>query len=312
MALKIRRDDDVVVISGKDRGKTGKVLRVDPKKDRVYVEGLNIIKRHQRPAQTPTGPTGRRRHREGRPDPHLQRHAHRSQGQEADARRHLRREDGRRNRVTRRSGIEARLTTMPTTAPPPPPASRAATSRRSAPRSSSASATPRSMQAPEDREGHAEHGPRRGQAGLQDARRRDGAARDDRRPEADDPPRPQVHRPVQGPRGHARRRRRDAAPRARLRVPRPPDHRSRSRVRDFRGLNPRSFDGRGNYAMGIREQIIFPEIDYDAVDQVRGLDVIITTSAQPPTRRPTRSRGAGHAVLPGGQPVHPEPSRRRA
>jgi large subunit ribosomal protein L5 len=51
------------------------------------------------------------------------------------------------------------------------------------------------------------------------------------------------------------------------------------RVRDFRGLNPKSFDGRGNYAMGIREQIIFPEIDYDEVDQTRGLDVIITTSA---------------------------------
>jgi large subunit ribosomal protein L24 len=49
MALKIRRDDDVVVISGKDRGKTGRVLRVDPKKSRVYVEGLNIIKRHERP-----------------------------------------------------------------------------------------------------------------------------------------------------------------------------------------------------------------------------------------------------------------------
>ena len=52
------------------------------------------------------------------------------------------------------------------------------------------------------------------------------------------------------------------------------------RLRDFRGLNPRSFDGRGNYSMGIREQIIFPEIDYDAIDQVRGLDVAITTSAQ--------------------------------
>jgi len=51
------------------------------------------------------------------------------------------------------------------------------------------------------------------------------------------------------------------------------------RIRDFRGLNPKSFDGRGNYAMGIREQIIFPEIDYDEVDQTRGLDVIITTSA---------------------------------
>jgi large subunit ribosomal protein L24 len=51
---KIRSDDEVVVISGKDRGKTGKVLRVDPKKDKVFVEGLNIIKRHQRP--TPTAP----------------------------------------------------------------------------------------------------------------------------------------------------------------------------------------------------------------------------------------------------------------
>jgi large subunit ribosomal protein L5 len=52
------------------------------------------------------------------------------------------------------------------------------------------------------------------------------------------------------------------------------------RIRDFRGLNPRSFDGRGNYSMGLREQIIFPEIDYDEVDQVRGLDVTITTTAQ--------------------------------
>ena len=52
------------------------------------------------------------------------------------------------------------------------------------------------------------------------------------------------------------------------------------RIRDFRGLNPRGFDGRGNYSMGVREQIIFPEIDYDAIDQVRGLDITITTSAR--------------------------------
>jgi large subunit ribosomal protein L5 len=51
------------------------------------------------------------------------------------------------------------------------------------------------------------------------------------------------------------------------------------RIRDFRGLNPRAFDGRGNYNMGVREQIIFPEIDYDSVDQVRGLDISITTTA---------------------------------
>jgi len=51
------------------------------------------------------------------------------------------------------------------------------------------------------------------------------------------------------------------------------------RIRDFRGLNPKSFDGRGNYSMGVREQIIFPEIDYDKVDKVRGLDITITTNA---------------------------------
>jgi large subunit ribosomal protein L5 len=51
------------------------------------------------------------------------------------------------------------------------------------------------------------------------------------------------------------------------------------RIRDFRGLSPRSFDGRGNYSMGVKEQIIFPEIDYDAIDQVRGMDITITTSA---------------------------------
>ncbi len=51
------------------------------------------------------------------------------------------------------------------------------------------------------------------------------------------------------------------------------------RVRDFRGLSPRSFDGKGNYAMGLREQIVFPEIDYDTVDQMRGMDIVVVTTA---------------------------------
>ncbi|MGJ8526597.1 50S ribosomal protein L5 [Halomonadaceae bacterium LMG 33818] len=51
------------------------------------------------------------------------------------------------------------------------------------------------------------------------------------------------------------------------------------RVRDFRGLNPKSFDGRGNYSMGVREQIIFPEIEYDKIDRIRGLDITVTTTA---------------------------------
>jgi len=52
------------------------------------------------------------------------------------------------------------------------------------------------------------------------------------------------------------------------------------RIRDFRGISPKSFDGRGNYSMGVKEQIIFPEIDYDKIDAVRGLDITITTSAK--------------------------------
>ncbi len=57
MPARIRTDDEVIVIGGKDRGKKGKVLRVDPKKEKVYVEGLNIVKRHQRPQQTASGQT---------------------------------------------------------------------------------------------------------------------------------------------------------------------------------------------------------------------------------------------------------------
>ena len=71
------------------------------------------------------------------------------------------------------------------------------------------------------------------------------------------------------------------------------------RIRDFRGLSPRSFDGRGNYSLGIREQIIFPEIDYDDVDEVRGLNISITTTAT--------SDDHGHALLRElGLPFRPE------
>jgi large subunit ribosomal protein L5 len=74
------------------------------------------------------------------------------------------------------------------------------------------------------------------------------------------------------------------------------------RIRDFRGLNARSFDGRGNYSMGVREQIIFPEIDYDAIDQVRGLDVTITTSAQTDEEAYFLLRELGMPFSPEGAP----------
>ena len=65
------------------------------------------------------------------------------------------------------------------------------------------------------------------------------------------------------------------------------------RIRDFRGLSPRSFDGRGNYSLGIREQIIFPEINYDDIQQIRGLDVAITTSAKTDDEALALLRGLG-------------------
>ena len=65
------------------------------------------------------------------------------------------------------------------------------------------------------------------------------------------------------------------------------------RIRDFRGLDPESFDGRGNYSLGLREQIIFPEIDYDSVNQIRGLDVAITTTAKTDEQAEALLRGLG-------------------
>jgi large subunit ribosomal protein L5 len=85
------------------------------------------------------------------------------------------------------------------------------------------------------------------------------------------------------------------------------------RIRDFRGLNARSFDGRGNYSMGVREQIIFPEIDYDSIDQVRGLDVTITTTATTDEEAYILLRELGMPFAPEGAPgSHEEPEEEAA
>ncbi len=78
------------------------------------------------------------------------------------------------------------------------------------------------------------------------------------------------------------------------------------RIRDFRGLNPRSFDGRGNYSMGVREQIIFPEIDYDEVDQIRGLDITITTTAKTDAEAFALLAALGMPFARDGRPGHYE------
>src|SRR4030095_1683895 len=74
------------------------------------------------------------------------------------------------------------------------------------------------------------------------------------------------------------------------------------RIRDFRGLSARSFDGRGNYSMGVREQIIFPEIDYDSIDEVRGLDVTVTTTAATDEEAYALLDGLGMPFSPEGRP----------
>ena len=80
------------------------------------------------------------------------------------------------------------------------------------------------------------------------------------------------------------------------------------RIRDFRGLNARSFDGRGNYSMGVKEQIIFPEIDYDAIDMVRGLDITITTSAQSDIEAYALLAALGMPFSPQGRPKGYDPA----
>ena len=80
------------------------------------------------------------------------------------------------------------------------------------------------------------------------------------------------------------------------------------RIRDFRGMNPRSFDGRGNYSMGVREQIIFPEIDYDSIDQTRGMDITITTSARNDLEAFTLLELLGFPFSPEGRPEGAEPA----
>ena len=106
MALKIRRDDEVVVIGGKDRGKSGRVIRVEPKRERVYVEGLNLVKRHQRPRQVRDAQraeaVGGVIEKEG--PIHISNVMLIDPKDKKPTRVGISREGGRRNRVTRRSG----------------------------------------------------------------------------------------------------------------------------------------------------------------------------------------------------------------
>jgi large subunit ribosomal protein L24 len=102
--MRIRRDDEVIVIAGKDKGKTGRVIRTDPKKDRVYVGGLNMVKRHQRP--NPARPNAQVGVIEKEGPIHVSNVAIVDPKDHKPTRIGIRREDGRRMRITKRSGAE--------------------------------------------------------------------------------------------------------------------------------------------------------------------------------------------------------------
>jgi large subunit ribosomal protein L5 len=250
--MKIRTDDEVIVISGKDKGKTGKVLRVDRAKGKVYVEGINMVKRHQRGSR-------------------LQRGDLRPEGPQADAHPHDAHRAGRahaRHQALRdRTGLDmARLK------------DRYSEEIRPALIERFGYSTP--MQAPRLIKVTLNMGV--GEA-KQDSKMLD-IAQEQLATIAGQ--KPNIRRAKKSVAAFKLREGMPVGLTVTLRDVRAYEFLDRlvsiaiPRIRDFRGLNPRSFDGRGNYSMGVREQVIFPEIDYDSVDQVRGLDVTLTTSAE--------------------------------
>ena len=133
---------------------------------------------------------------------------------------------------------------------------------------------------PEARQDHGEHGRGRSRGRPQGHGRGGGRSHQDHGPEAQALHVEEVDRVVQGSREPGDRHQGDVARRTHVGVLRSSGDDRDSRIRDFRGINPRSFDGRGNFSLGIKEQIIFPEIQYDQIDQLRGMDITITTTAK--------------------------------
>ena len=286
--MHIRRDDSVVVISGKEKGKTGRVIRTEPGRGRVFVEGLNIVKRHTRPRSvkdTQKAQSSGIIEKEGPID--VSNVMLLDPTDNKPTRVGMRAIDGgagsgTRSAPARRSSrpeMEA-ATATDTQKPAPPPRLRELyeseivgrltekfgySSRMEVPRlekitlnmgvGEAKTATPILEAATEQLATIAGQHPnvRTARKSIANFKLREGM-----------------------PVGVA----------VTLRGARMWEFLDRlvsiaiPRIRDFRGLNARAFDGRGNYSLGIREQLIFPEIDYDSIDQVRGLDVAITTSAQ--------------------------------
>ena len=281
MGLKIRKDDTVRIIAGKDKGRTGRVLRVDPGKDKVYVEGANIIKRHTRPRTLRD--TQRAQELGGIVEKEGPIHVSNVMLIDPDSGEPTRVGDQARGRPARARGQEVGQGDRLMEAVGPgqhPAAAQGALRAGDRARAPAALRYSSAMEVPRIEKITLNMGV--GEA-KQDSNMLDAAT--------------EQLATIAGQRPNVRRasksiaafKLRDGMPvgvSVTLRRARMWEFLDRlmsiaiPRIRDFRGLNPRSFDGRGNYSMGVREQIIFPEIDYDAIDQVRGLDVTITTSAQ--------------------------------
>jgi large subunit ribosomal protein L5 len=289
--MRIRTDDHVMVTSGKDKGKQGKVIRVDPKRRRVFVEGVNIVKRHQRPRSMSDAQTGQAGiiDKEGPIDVSnvILLDPTDNQPTRVGVRTG---DDGKRVRYSKRTDKTIDGPSGPmeaATQTPEKTESQAAPPARLRDRYqnevlpaliekfgySTPMSAPRLVKVTVN-------------MGIGEASRTSNVI-DDATGEL---------ATITGQRPSVRRARKSIAAfklregmpvgvAVTLRKARMWEFTDRQvsiaipRIRDFRGLNPRSFDGRGNYSLGIREQLIFPEIDYDSISDTRGLDITFATTA---------------------------------
>ncbi len=306
MAMKVKKGDVVQLLAGKDRGKQGRVVDARPRDGEVVVENLNLATRHQKPRPIRdtnrmggTQMSSRRNDLEADGASGRQRHGCVPDVQAADARRLH--HEGKQRRDRQDPRLQA-----PGLRPGDRPVSpKAAAAEAYMPRLkhrynteirgelASALAVSSVMQVPRVAKITLNMGV--GEAKT-DAKTLDAAIEE--------------LTTIAGQRAQVRRARKSVAQfkiregmpigaRVTLRGDRMWEFLDRlisialPRIRDFRGLNPGSFDGRGNYSLGIREQIIFPEIDYDSIKEIRGLDVAITTTAETDEQAEALLRGLG-------------------
>ena len=270
---KIRKGDKVVVLAGKDKGRTGEVLRGSAEgRHRAVVRGVNMVRRHQKQTQTQEGGI-------------ITKEApiHLSNLALADPKEASRPASVSRSRRTARRCASPSVREMSSMA-------EAAIRRRvskqglrrdhpqGAAGSSSATRTRCRSRARQDR---AQHGRRRSRRRFQEGRR---SLPSDLALIAGQ--KPVITHARKSIAGFKVRENMPIGAKVTLRKERMYEFLDRlvnialPRVRDFRGLNPKSFDGRGNYAMGIKEHIVFPEINYDKIDQIWGMDIIVCTTAK--------------------------------